>query len=67
MLGALGEYLDVAPGDLADLQESLSPYSWYEFGPLLRDTLIEEGGDSECQRGVGERPNDQRGCCRAAG
>ena len=54
--------MDVAPGDLADLQESLSPYSWYEFGPLLRDTLIEEGGDSECQRGVGERPNDQRGC-----
>ena len=29
---------------------------------VLRDTLIEEGGDSEGQHGVGERPNDRRGC-----
>ena len=34
MLGALGEHLPVAPGDLAALHESLSPYSRYEFGPL---------------------------------
>ncbi|MHB1524875.1 MAG: DUF6088 family protein [Candidatus Dormibacteria bacterium] len=34
MLGAMGEHLQAPSADLAALQESLSPYSRYDFGPL---------------------------------